>query len=120
VTVQSRHRHGAVINTVLRHFNLLGEQAGCENPQRAPLYVDNLCRLGLTELRRVRISEDTRVFAPVEGHPTVRAAVAQIEASTPGLARATDAVVADLSRQALYVTAFGRQFYEACEYRSAE
>jgi hypothetical protein len=117
VTVQSRHRHGAVINTVLRHFNLLGEQAGCEHPQRAPLYVDNLCRLGLTELRRVRISEDTRSFAAVERHAEVRAAVAKIEATTPGLARATDAVVADLHRQALYVTAFGRQFYEACEYR---
>jgi hypothetical protein len=117
VTVQSRHRHGAVVATALRHFNLLGELAGCEHPRRAPLYIDNLCRLGLTELRRVRISEDTRVFRAVEQHPEVLAAVARIEANPPGLARATDAIVADLQRQALYVTAFGRQFYEACEYR---
>src|SRR5882672_11024012 len=120
VSVQSRHRHGAVVTTVLRHFNLLGEQAGCEHPRRAPLYVDNLCRLGLVELRRVRISEDTRSFAAVERHPEVLAAVAQIEAHPPALARATDSVVADLQRQALYVTAFGRQFYEACEYRTSE
>ena len=26
-------------------------------------------------------------------------------------------MVADLQRKALYVTAFGRRFYEACEYR---
>jgi hypothetical protein len=120
ISVQSRYRHGAVVSTVLRHFNLLGEQAGCEHPRRAPLYVDNLCRLGLVELRRVRISEDTRVFRAVEQHPEVLAAVAQIEAHPPALARSTDAVVADLQRQALYVTAFGRQFYEACEYRSGD
>jgi hypothetical protein len=120
VSVQSRHRHGAVVTTVLRHFNLLGEQAGCEHPRRAPLYVDNLVRLGLVELRRVRLSEDTRAFRAVEEHPEVKAAIAQIEAHPPALARATDAVVADLHRQALYVTAFGRQFYEACEYRGVE
>jgi hypothetical protein len=117
VTVQSRYRHGTVLATVLRHFSLLGEQAGCVHPRRAPLYVDNLCRLGLAELRRVRISEDTRIFRAVEEHPEVLAAVAQIEAHPPALARATDAVVADVQRKALYVTAFGRQFYEACEYR---
>jgi hypothetical protein len=120
VTVQSRYKHGTVIATVLRHFSLLGEQAGCENPKRVPLYVDNLCRLGLAELRRVRISEDTRMFRAVEQHPEVVAAIAQIEAHPPALARATDAVVADVQRKALYVTAFGRQFYEACEYRSVE
>src|SRR5450432_26805 len=117
ISVQSRYRHGTVIATALRHFNLLGELAGCEHPRRAPLYVDNLCRLGLVELRRVRISEDTRIFGALEQHPEVLAAVARIEAHPPALARATDAVVADLQRQALYVTAFGRQFYEACEYR---
>jgi hypothetical protein len=120
VSVQSRQRHGAVVATALRHFNLLGEQAGCEHPRRAPLYVDNLVRLGIVELRRVRLSEDTRMFRAVEQHPDVVAAVAQIEAHPPALARATDAVVADIHRQALYVTAFGRQFYEACEYRSVE
>jgi hypothetical protein len=57
------------------------------------------------------------MFRAVEQHPDVLAAVAQIEAHPPALARATDAVVADLQRTALYVTAFGRQFYEACEYR---
>jgi Abortive infection alpha len=117
VSVQSRYRHGTVVSTVLRNFNLLGELAGCEHPRRAPLYVDNLCRLGLVELRRVRISEDTRIFRAVEQHPEVLAAIARIEAHPPALARATDAVVADVLRQALYVTAFGRQFYEACEYR---
>jgi hypothetical protein len=120
VSVQSRYRHGAAIGTALRNFSLLGEQAACENPGRVPLYIDNLVRLGLVELRRVRISEDTRIFRAVEQHPEVLAAIAEVEAKQPALARATDAVVADLQRQALYVTAFGRQFYEACEYRSVD
>jgi hypothetical protein len=120
VTVQSRYKHGAAVATVLRNFSLLGEQGGCEHPRRVPLYIDNLVRLGLAEVRRVRISEDTRMFRALEQHPEVLAAVAQIEAHPPALARATDAVVADVQRTALYVTAFGRQFYEACEYRGVE
>ena len=120
VSVVSRYKHGATISTVLRQFSLLGELAGCEHPRRAPLYVDNLVRLGIAELRRVRLSEDTRMFRAVEEHAEVRAAIAQIEANPSGLARATDTIVADLQRSALHVTAFGRQFYEACEYRSVE
>jgi hypothetical protein len=117
VTVTSRYKHGATIGTALRQFSLLGELAGCEHPERTPLYLDNLVRLGIAELRRVRISEDTRMFRAVEEHPAVRAAIAEIEARPPALARATDTIVPDLQRSALYVTAFGRQFYEACEYR---
>jgi hypothetical protein len=89
------------------------------------LYVDNLCRLGLTELRPVRIADDTRMFRPLESHPQVQAATAKIEARIPELESAHpggggddgNRVVADVQRTALYVTAFGRQFYEACEYR---
>jgi hypothetical protein len=52
----------------------------------------------------------------------VKAAIARVEARAPAhLATAPaaddDPVVADVQRQALYVTSFGRQFYEACEYR---
>ncbi|HVZ74086.1 MAG TPA: DUF4393 domain-containing protein [Polyangia bacterium] len=120
VSVTSRWKHGAPIATVLRNFSLLGEQAGIEHVDRAPLYIDNLVRLGIAELRRVRVSDDTRMFRAVEEHPQVKAAMAEVAAKTPALARSTDTVVADLNRQALYVTAFGRQFYEACEYRAVE
>ena len=54
--------------------------------------------------------------------PQVKAAIARIEARIPELESAQPSgddnrVVADVQRTALYVTAFGRQFYEACEYR---
>ena len=35
---------------VLVHFSLLGWEAGCEFPDMTPAYIDNLCRLGLTEV----------------------------------------------------------------------
>jgi len=108
------------VGTELRNFSLLGETSGCEHPERAPLYIDNLCRLGLTELRPTRVSDDTRVFRSVEQHREVTAAMGRIASRAPGLAgleATADPIVPDLQRKGLYVTAFGRQFYEACEYR---
>jgi hypothetical protein len=62
LTVGARYRFGERLSTELRHFSLLGTQAGCEHPETAALYIDNLCRLGLAELRPVRIADDTRIF----------------------------------------------------------
>ena len=122
ITVSARYRFGERLSTELRHFSLLGTTAACEHPERTPMYVDNLCRLGLAELRPVRIADDTRMFKALEAHPQVTAAIARIEARIPELEGAQPSgddkrVVADVQRTALYVTAFGRQFYEACEYR---
>jgi hypothetical protein len=122
VTVGARYRFGERLSTELRHFSLLASQAGCEHPERVAMYIDNLCRLGLAELRPVRIADDTRMFRPLEGHPDVQAAIARIEARIPELETAHpnddgNRVVADVQRSALYMTSFGRQFYEACEYR---
>ena len=66
VTVSARYRFGERLSTELRHFSLLGTQAGCEHPERVAMYIDNLCRLGLAELRPVRIADDTRSFRPLE------------------------------------------------------
>jgi len=123
VTVGARYKFGERLSTELRNFTLLGTQAGCEYPERVSLYIDNLCRLGLVELRPTRVADDTRSFRALEEHPEVKAAVARIESRAPALesshpqAGDDDRVVAEIRRQALYVTAFGRQFYEACEYR---
>ena len=122
ITVSARYRFGERLSTELRHFSLLATQAGCEHPERVPMYIDNLCRLGLAELRPVRIADDTRSFRPLESHAQVKAAIARIEARIPELESAQpggddNRVIADVQRTALYMTAFGRQFYEACEYR---
>jgi hypothetical protein len=124
VTVVARYKYGGPISTELRNYSVLGLEAGCEHPDRVPLYIDNLCRLGLTEIRPVRVSDDTRAFKPVEQSAAVKAAIARIEANPPAPLKEPgqdaddgDRVVPDVQRKALYVTDFGRRFYEACEYR---
>jgi hypothetical protein len=125
LTVGARYKFGAPLSTELRHFSRLGVEAGCEHVARVPLYIDNLCRLGLTELRPVRIADDTRMFRALEESAEVKAAIDRVEARRPPAplesAQKDDdgdnPIVADLQRRALHVTSFGRQFYEACEYR---
>ncbi len=123
ISIQSHPKHGGARRTELRHFSLLGEEARCEHPQRAPLYLDNLCRLGLTELRPTRLSEDTRMFKPLESHAEVKSLMAQIANRPPVPAQdnagrnGNDPLVADVQYKYLFVTSFGRQFYDACEYR---
>jgi hypothetical protein len=118
ISVQSRYKHGGNNQTELRHFSLLGQEARCEFPGRAPLYIDNLCRLGLAELRLTRLSEDTRVFQAIEAQPEIVELIARITARPAArLGPVADPVVADVVYKFLFVTSFGRQFYEACEYR---
>jgi hypothetical protein len=122
ITIQSHPKHGGARRTELRHFSLLGQEAGCEYPQRAPMYLDNLCRLGLTELRPTRLSEDTRMFKPLESHAEVTSLMARISNRTPvtdaqDWKAGNDPLVADVQYKYLFVTSFGRQFYDACEYR---
>ena len=119
ITIQSHPKHGGSRRTELRHFSLLGHEAGCEHPQRAPMYLDNLCRLGLTEMRPTRLSEDTRMFKPLETHAEVKGLMAQIASRPPenNARNGNDPWVADVQYKYLFVTSFGRQFYDACEYR---
>ncbi len=83
LSIQSHPKHGGSRTTELRHFSLLGEEAGCEHPKRAPMYLDNLCRLGLTEMRPTRLSEDTRMFKPLESHAEVTRLKAEIATRPP-------------------------------------
>jgi len=100
---------------------LLGEAAGVVHAERMPLYLDNFCRLGLTELRPTRMSEDTRMFTALENHPTVLKLRASIEAQLPvQLGTVTEAIVADVQFISLSVTALGRQFQRICTYQPAQ
>ncbi|SNR48384.1 protein of unknown function [Haloechinothrix alba] len=40
---------------MLHHFSLLGREAGCIRPERVPVYLDNLVRLGLIHVRPYRL-----------------------------------------------------------------
>lgn len=118
LSLASRLRHGGATRIELRHFSLLGVRAGCETPVRTPAYLDNLARLGLIEIRPTRITDDVRMFAELEDHPTVVAARARIEAQPPvRIGPLSEPIVADVQYKSLSLTAFGRQFQIACFFR---
>jgi len=118
VSLSSRLRHGGATRVELRHFSLLGFRAACDHPERTPAYLDNLARLGLIEIRPTRITDDVRMFAELEEHPTVLAARARIEEQPPvRIGPISEPIVADVQYKSLFVTAFGRQFGVACFFR---
>jgi hypothetical protein len=118
LSLSSRLRHGGASRVELRHFSLLGDRAGCDRPQRTPAYVDNLARLGLVEIRPTRITDDVRMFQDLEEHPLVVAARARIEGQPPvRIGPISEPIVVDVQYKSLFVTAFGRQFRNACFFR---
>ena len=115
LSVSSRLRHGGASRVELHHFSLLGERAGCRRPERTPAYLDNLTRLGFTELRATRVTDDTRMFEELENHPTVVAARDRIEAQPAvRIGPLSETIVADVQYQSLFITPFGQQFRAAC------
>jgi hypothetical protein len=118
LSMSSRLRHGGGSRVELRHFSALGVQAGCDNPDRTPAYLDNLARLGLVEIRPTRVTDDVRMFQELEDHPTVAAARARIEGQPPvRIGPISEPIVADVQYKSLSLTAFGRQFRAACFFR---
>lgn len=65
VAVRAAPLIGRGAQTVLENVSLVGEQAGCHRPERTPAYVDNLCRLGVTERHDEELvgDEDYEVLA---------------------------------------------------------
>ena len=44
----------------LRHFSLLGNDAGCQFAEYIPVYLENLCRLGLAQIESGSLSDNTQ------------------------------------------------------------
>lgn len=94
---------------VLVNFSHLGLMAGCEFPQLTPTYIDNLCRLGLTEIPAFYEFTAKGVYEPLESAPEVQQTKARIE-SNPELR-------AVINRKGLRVTELGKQFARVCVLR---
>ena len=104
INVYSRDKEGVGQRGVLRHFSLLGVEAGCEHPHLTSNYLENLCRLALMEMPEGRSYADKSVYEPLENHPEVLALKKQIE---------TDGRVPWIAQEAFDVTTFGVQFLNA-------
>jgi hypothetical protein len=107
ITVRADMKAGGGGVDVLRHFSLIGEEAGCLHPTLTPSYLDNLCRLGLADIPAFMTYTTPGTYEPLEQHAFVRALIATVEKDFQDR-------TARIERKGLIVTSFGRQFCQAC------
>jgi hypothetical protein len=91
---------------LLLHFSLLGWDAGCEFPDMGPIYIDNLCRLGLVKIPEDAFYFSSGVYDQIESHALVKSAKEYIE--KPGVYKAV------VVRKVLLLTELGKQFLRVC------
>ena len=63
--IQKVSRPFQLWETLLKHFSLIGYEAGCTFPESIPIYTDNLCRLRLTEDRDQFSGTSLRKYDPL-------------------------------------------------------
>lgn len=90
---------------VLRHFSLLGHDAGCDHLGMVEVYLENLQRLGVIILRMDNRLSDEVHYEKIESHPLVLGIRKVIE---------DQGRMARVERGAGYVTTFGKQLVIAC------
>ncbi len=49
----------------------MGWEASCEIPKQTPVYIDNLCRLGLAHISEFYIFTTPGIYEPLEEHPNI-------------------------------------------------
>ncbi len=91
---------------ILIHFSLLGWEAGCELPDMTPIYIDNLCRLGLAETPMTLGYTTPGIYEPLEKHPKIESVKKEIESNGQW--------ISVLRHEMLRVTELGKQFCKIC------
>ena len=95
-----------MIQNLIDHFTLLGEEAGCDNPERTGLYIDNLQRLGLLIVLNDSPLYYESNYEPLIKHKTIKALRKRVEDES-------DAVLETI-KGSISVTTLGTEFYNAC------
>jgi Abortive infection alpha len=85
---------------VAQNLNLIGTEAGCRHPERVPVYLNNLDRLGLARFPREPIDNPQR-YQVLEAQPDALAAIKRA-----GRAKTV--------HRSVELTPFGRDFCEVC------
>lgn len=103
IHVRAVPRYGLGSTMILENFTLIGHESGCHHPELSPVYLDNLCRLGLLRIHDERAS-DRELYEILQVHPEVSAVAKRIRN--------------DLGQRVRYdphlvrLTPFGRRFCE--------
>ncbi len=89
----------------LINFSMLPFQAGCSYPDLGPSYLENITRLGLTNISYDTYSIHPNVYDPIETHAVINKWKSIAESQNKRL---------EINRGALMRTSFGQKFYDAC------
>lgn len=104
-TPQKRGGHDLVIN-----FSLLGNHAKLEFPELTPSYINNLCRLGLTEIPTMIHYTNDEIYKALESAPEILKVKAEVEADPERKF--------EVKKELHRFTELGKQFYKVCVSRS--
>lgn len=90
----------------LVNFSKLGDIAGCEFPDLVPLYIDNICRLGLADVPALFRYTGLGIYDALECDPLVQAKKDEIEKNPEWKCV--------FNRKGLVITQLGHQFARIC------
>ena len=96
---------------VIGNFSQLGVIAHCEFPHMTPIYIDNLCRLGLAEVPSMFQYTGIGVYDILENSPEIQMKKSEIELNPE--------FNCVLERKGLQVTELGKQFAHICILRKS-
>ena len=94
--------------TVLTNFSHIGKEAGVELLDSTPVYINNLCRLGLAEIPKDFVYGVIEPYTILESDPIVQNTKQLIENESIPQMRCV------FIRKGLLITALGKQFAEVC------
>lgn len=100
IDVRAANLIGVGSQLVAQGLNLIGTEAGCRHPERAPLYLNNLDRLGLIWFPRDPIDNPMR-YQVLEAQPDAMQAIKQA-----GRAKTV--------HRSVRLSAFGQDFCQVC------
>lgn len=109
IDVRREEKESRLGTWVVRNFTLLPLEANCAAINLGPIYLNNLQRLGIVELRedyRLRTENEDDTYRPLESHADIVHQKTLIESD--------NASKATIGRGAVQLTELGVQFCQAC------
>jgi hypothetical protein len=89
----------------VKHFSLIGNDAGCIIPNLTQQYLGNLCRLGLAEILSGTHMTDETVYERLNTYPPIAEELERLKKGKKKF---------EVIKEVLSVTNFGLRFFEAC------
>jgi hypothetical protein len=106
VDVKLKHKKDNGYQILHRNLSKIGAIANCKHQTLTPIYLDNLCRLGILEIPSGRKINDQKVYEAVTNEPSILQLKKQFDGN--------EAHSIDFEQKVITVTGIGLQFINAC------